>query len=427
MKLVIVGCGAAGATAAQFARKQDRKADIVVLEKGSYPQYSKCALPWVVSGELAPEDTIEFSREWFDRADIDLRLDTEVTDVDFESKAMHTADGKEAYDVLILATGAQPFSPVEMAGNTFFLRTLDDAVAVKKQAIPGSSAVVIGAGLIGLEAAEALREQDVEVTIVEFLPNLLLNMLDDDMAAGVRQGVPDDIVFRFDTRVTSLTAGDPMQVTVERDGDEDTIKADFVLVATGNRPNVGLAEQLADDRAIQVDERCRTNIPDVYAVGDCTRYQDVMGSDVVVGLGSTAVRQAVVAGRNAVGGDATMPPLLNARTTRLFDMEIAAVGPTSEGMPFSPLTGKFPGSTLPDYMDGDRLLVKVLADSHGRLVGAQAIGPGATQHVNRFAVAIQHGLTLEQFADVETAYAPLVAPVFDASTVACNIARRRIR
>jgi len=426
MKVVIVGCGAAGATAAQFARKQDRTADIVMLEKGPYPQYSKCALPWVVSGELAPEDTIEFSQEWFDKANIDLRLNTEVTDIDFESKAVHTADGKEAYDVLILATGARPFSPIELHGDAFFLRTLDDAAAVKEQAIAGAKAVVIGAGLIGLEAAEALRERDVEVTVVEFLPDLLLNMLDDDMARTVRQGLPDDIVFHFDARVTSLTAGTPMQVTVERDGDEDTIKADFVLVATGNRPNVGLAEQLADG-AIRVDERCRTDIPDVYAVGDCTRYQDVTGSEVVVGLGSTAVRQAVVAGRNAVGGDTTMPSLLNARTTRLFDMEIAAVGPTSESLPFSPVTGKFPGSTLPDYMEGDRLLVKVLADSHGRLMGAQAIGPGATQHVNRFAVAIQHGLTLEQFADVETAYAPLVAPVFDASTVACNIARRRVR
>ncbi|MGC9307985.1 MAG: FAD-dependent oxidoreductase [Thermoplasmatota archaeon] len=426
MKLVIVGCGAAGATAAQFARKQDRRAEIIILEKGPHPQYSKCALPWVISGELSPEDTIEFSQEWFDKANIDLRLDTEVTDIDFDGKTVHTDEGTETYDALILATGATPFSPVEIEGDAFFLRTLEDAAGIKKRAAPGATAVVVGAGLIGLEAAEALHELDVEVTVIEFLPNLLLNMVDDDVARVVQRGMPDGITFHFDTKVTTLTAGSPMQVAVERDGDRETITADFVLVATGNRPNVELAGQHAD-KAIPVDERCRTDIPDVYAVGDCTQYQDVAGSDVIVGLGSTAVRQAVVAGQNAVGGDATMPPLLNARTTRLFDMEIAAVGPTSKEMPFSPVTGTFTGSTLPDYMAGEKLLVKVLADDSGRLMGVQAVGPGAAQHINRFAVAIQHSLTLEQFADVETAYAPLVAPVFDASTVACNIAHRRVR
>jgi NADH oxidase (H2O2-forming) len=426
MKLVIVGCGAAGATAAQFARKQNRNIDIVVLEKGPYPQYSKCALPWVISGELEPGDTIEFSREWFDRAGIDLRLDTAVTDIDYDGTTVHTDDGDETYDRLILATGASPWSPVDLHGNAFFLRTLDDAAAIREHATAGSTAVVVGAGLIGLEAAEALRERDVDVTVVEYLSDLLLTMLDEDMARTARHGMPDDITFRFDSAVTAIEQGTPMQVSLEHDGDMETTEADFVLVATGNRPNIGLAETIAD-RAIPVDERCRTKIPDVYAVGDCTMYRDVAGSEVVVGLGSTAVRQAVVAGRNAAGGDAVMPPLLNARTTRLFDMEIAAVGPTSNKLPSSPVTGKFPGSTLPDYMDGEKLLVKVLADGDGRLMGAQAIGPGATQHVNRFAVAIQHGLSLEEFADVETAYAPLVAPVFDASTVACNIARRRIR
>lgn len=425
MKLVIVGCGAAGATAAQFARKEDRTADIVMLEKGSYPQYSKCALPWVVSGDLAPEDTIEFSREWFDKANIDLRLDTAVTDIDFDGKTVHTGDGAVTYDRLILATGALPFSPVERHGNTFFLRTIDDATAVKEQAMQSDTAVVVGAGLIGLEAAEALHHLGLDVTVVEFLPNLLLNMLDDDVARTVRRGMPDDMTLHFDSAVTSIEPGSPMQATVEHDDTADVIDTDLVLVATGTRPNVKLAEGIAD-KAIEVDERCQTSIPDVYAVGDCTQYRDVMGSNEVVGLGSTAVRQAVVAGQNAVGGNATMPPLLNARTTRLFNLEIAAVGPTSTEMPFSPVTGKFTGSTLPDYMEGEKLLVKVLADDDGRIMGAQAVGPGAAQHVNRFAVAIQHSLTLEQFADVETAYAPLVAPVFDASTVACNIAQRRV-
>lgn len=426
MNVIVVGGGAAGATAAQFARKHHRTAGITVFEQGPYPQYSRCALPWVVAGDLDPEDVIEFNEEWFAQARIDLHLTTPVRDIDLDHRTVSTGDHQYSYDVLILATGASPSSPVRPVGNTFFLRTLDDARAIAAAAEEAQRAIVIGAGLIGLETAEALYRKGLQVTIVEFLPHLLPTVLDRDMAEVVGNRIPN-IDLHFQRRVTEIAEERNMVVTAEdEEGNQVHYEGDLVVVATGNRPNIDLVPSLAD-KGIVVDERCQTRQEGVYAVGDCTQYQDKLGNQVVVGLGSVAVRQAMVAGENAVGGKATMPPLLNARTTRLFGTEIAAVGPVSNNLSFRPVTGKFTGSTLPEYMPGEEVTVKVLADREGTLVGAQAVGPGAAQCINKFALAIHADLDLTGFLSAETAYAPPVAPVIDASSVACDIARRRIR
>jgi len=426
MNLVIVGCGAAGATAAQFARKNDRKAEIKIFEKGKYPEYSKCALPLVISGELSPESVIEFGEEWFEKSNIELHLNTEVSSIDFDRRVVTTPDGEEKYDSLIIATGASPFSPVKPEGRTYFLRSLDDAVAIRKEAERSKKAVVVGAGLIGLEVAEALVKIGIDVTVLEFMPDLLLTMVDRDVARIVRERIGNDVEMLFGHRVTEIKEGERMEVAaVDGEGREVTIKCDFVIVAAGNRANAGIAGNLSSDgRAIDVNERCETSVENVYAVGDCTRYRDILGNDIQVGLGSVAVRQGIVAGTNAVGGNRTMPPLVNARTTKIFGIEIAAAGPLNME---HTLTGKFNGSTLPEYMGGEEIFIKVHADKKGRILGAQAVGPGAAQRIDRFSLAINTGLTLEQFMEAETSYAPVVAPVIDASYIACEIAGRRIR
>lgn len=426
MNLVIIGCGAAGATAAQFARKNDRKAEIKIFEKGQYPEYSKCALPLVISGELSPESVIEFSEGWFEKSNIELHLNTPVSSIDFDKRIITTPDGEEKYDSLIIATGASPFSPVKPEGRTYFLRSLDDAIAIKKEAEHSKKAVVVGAGLIGLEVAEALMKMDIDVTVVEFMPDLLLTMVDADVARVVRARMGNNVEMLFDHRVTGIREGKQMEVAaVDKEGKEITIKCDFVIIATGNRANIGIAGNLSrDGRAIDVNERCETSVENVYAVGDCTRYKDILGNDVQIGLGSVAVRQGIVAGTNAVGGDRIMPLLVNARTTKIFGIEIAAAGPLNME---HTLTGKFNGSTLPEYMEGEEIFIKVHADKRGRILGAQAVGPGAAQRIDKFSLAIHRGLTLEQFMEAETSYAPVVAPVIDASSIACEIANRRVK
>ena len=431
MKVIIIGCGAAGATAAQFARKNDRDAEIKIFEKGVYPEYSKCALPFVVSGELSPESIIEFSEDWFRKADIDLHLNTPVSAIDFENKVIETSDGKEEYDSLIIATGASPFSPVKTEGKTYFLRNMDDAIAIKKEAKNADSAIIIGAGLIGLEAAEALVKRGIDVTVVEFLPEILLTMVDDDVAKIVRGKIEEKVKFLLSNRVTEIRdKGNHMEVTAsDEHGKKSILQGDFVIIATGNRSNVQLTKRLVGEKGIAVDERCETSIKGVYAAGDCTQYRDILGNIIPVGLGSVAVRQGKVAGANAVGGDEKLMPLVNARTTKIFGIEIAAVGPLKRSISFKPVIGKFRGKALPEYMGdmGENIFIKVYADSNGKIIGAQAAGHEAAQRINKFALAIHHGLTLERFLKAETAYAPAVAPVFDASTIACEIAKRKLK
>ncbi|NIA10140.1 MAG: FAD-dependent oxidoreductase [Nitrospiraceae bacterium] len=434
MKVVIIGCGAAGATAAQFARKNDRKAEIKIFEKGGYPEYSKCALPFVISGKLSPESVIEFSEDWFRKADIDLHLNTAVSSVDFDARVVETSEGIEEYDALIIATGASPSSPVNFEGKTYFLRTLDDAIAIREAAKKAENAIIIGAGLIGLEAAEALSLMGVKVTVVEFLPDLMLTMVDSDVARIVREKISDKIEGKvnmlFNHRVTSIKEGKDGRMEVEiaaADASEnrEVLHGDFVIIAAGNKANAEIAGQLAENGMIKVDERCETSVKNVYAVGDCTRYRDILGNAVQIGLGSVAVRQGMVAGANAVGGDKKMQPLVNARTTKIFGVEVAAAGPP--GRQIDGISGKFKGSTLPEYMEGEEIFIKVHADKKGRIIGAQAVGPEATQRINKFSLAIQYGLSLQQIMEAETAYAPALAPVIDASSIACEIANRRVK
>lgn len=424
MKIVVIGGGAGGSTAAQFARKTDRKADIKVFEKGTIPQYSKCALPFVLSGALNASSIIEFSEEWFTHANIDLCLDTEVFSVNYDEKVVVTSDGVEDYDALIISTGAAPASPFEFKGKIFPFRTLDDVHALKKEVKRGEKAVVVGGGLIGLEAAEALSKRGVDVGVVELMPEILPGMLDADMAHGVRKKIEKHIAVTLNEKVTEITGATNIEVVTSH----NTITCDFVIIAMGNTPNVSLAESKCDiKKAIVVNEQCMTSIPSVYACGDCTQYIDICGNEAVVGLGSVAVRQGMVAGTNAAGGTARLPPLLNARTTKLFGEEIAAVGPLEKELPFKPVIGRFKGSTHPDYYPGEEIMVKVVGNHEGKLRAAQAIGPGAAQKINTFALALSAGMTFENFTKIETAYAPPVAPVMDASTVACEIAERKRR
>ena len=423
MKVIIIGCGAGGGTSAQFARKMDRKAEIKIFEKGKLPQYSKCALPFVLSGDVAPHSIIEFSEEWFRRAKIDLQLNTEVLAIDFEGKSVETTHGNEEYDSLIISTGAIPFSPVEPVGRTYFFRTLEDVKAIKREAKKAKKAVVVGAGLIGLEVSEALKKIGIDVSIIELMPEILPAMLDPDMAFLVRKKIEGKVEIFLNEGVKEINEGRQMEVITS----SRAIKADFVVVATGNKPNISIARKCNTKKAIVIDEKCMTSIPSVYACGDCTQYKDIFGNEVIVGLGSIAVRQGIVAGINAVGGDEKLPPLLNARTTKIFGIEIAAVGPLQKDLPFQPIIGKFRGNTHPDYFEGDEIVVKVMGDEEGKICAAQVVGPGAAQKINAFALAISSGMTFDEFSKVETAYAPPVSPVIDVSTIACDVAKRKVR
>ncbi len=456
-RIVIVGGGCGGATAAQFARKTDRTAEITIVERESYPQYSRCGLPYGISG-IIPELTnlIEAPEERLKKNRINIMLSSTATEVDPQMRIVHVHSGDKKtdlpYDSLILATGAQASVPPikgvfkegkrELKGGVYVLRTIEDARGIQSLASKGKRAVVIGGGLVGLEVAEALMVRACKVTIVEYLPNVILAMVDDDMAQMMADAIrKHDVKLFTEYEVTEVLGDERAHGVVAKDrktGEEREFYADIVIVATGQRGEVELAKQagckVGVTKQIVVDDRCETCQKGVFAVGDCTEYPElVTGKPTVSGLGTIAVKMAVVAGINAAGGTDRLPKgFLQTRATEPFGCQVAAVGPTSvqlEAAGMKPLIGKVRSFTLPDYYPGRKeIFVKVLANpQNGKILGAQIVGEDRVHmRINAFAVAIQAGMTIDDVSKLETAYCPPAAPTVDPITIACEAAKLKM-
>jgi NADH oxidase (H2O2-forming) len=445
--IVIIGCGAGGGTVAQFARKTDRKSSITLFEKGKYPQYSKCGLPYAIS-HIIPEfkDLIEFSEDWFKKAHIDLLLETTVEEIDVNKQVViakkRNKSFEKPYDSLIIATGARPcIPPIQnikdngtLVDGVHVLRTIDDAAQISPFIQKGRKAIIVGAGLIGLEMADNLHKKGMNVTVVEMLPQILPNTLDEDMSKIVREEASSNVSLLTNHLATKIESknGKISKVFIKNNetGEEQDIDTDLLIIATGCKPDVSLAKtvgcKIGETGGIIVNEKSETSVKNIYAAGDCTEYLDfVTKKPVPIGLGSITVRQAIAAGINAAGGEYRLPKgALQTRTSEFFGLEIAAVGPTINHMKdISVVSGKFSGSSLPEYFPGGKpITVKVTVDEKtGLILSAQAVGNNAAQRINTFACAILSGMSVETFRKLETAYAPPIAPTLDAVTLVCDI------
>lgn len=451
-KIVIIGCGAGGGTAAQFARKTDRKAEITVFEKGKYPQYSKCGLPYAISGVISKvENLIEFSEEWFKKANIGLLLDTVVEKIDIDNQIVLAKKANDvvekSYDSLIICTGAKPFIPPiknleqngKLAEGVCVVRTIDDARKVSSKIKNSGKATVVGAGLIGLEMAESLYKKGMDVTVIEALPFILANTLDEDMSKIVHDEISKKVEFFTNHIITEIETKNGIICKVfvknRQTGEELEVDTDLLIVATGCKPEVSLAKnigcKIGETGGIVVNGKAETNVKNVYAVGDCTEFLDfVTKKPISIGLGSVAVRQGIAAGINAAGGEYKLTDgVLQTRTSNFFDLQVAAVGPTNNLLKNTPIvSGKFNGSSHPEYFPGGKpVSIKVIADEKtGRILAAQAAGDNAAQRINTFASAILGGLDIESFRKLETAYAPPIAPTLDAVTLVCDIVSMKL-
>lgn len=441
-KVVIIGCGTAGAAATLMARKTDRDASITIIHNEPLPEYSRCGLPYTISRKVPELENVIIHPSGFYTGPLvgaDLRLATVGTKIDLKAKRILIEDSSKhqaaiAYDSLVLATGARPSLPPIKgleASHVFRLHTFDDARALQGAVRKVKSVAVIGAGLVGLETAEAVHTLGLRVAVIEFLDSVLPAMIDDDMGGLVRQRMEQEgITVMLGTAAKEVTKTH-VTVTHRASGKDEDVPADLVVVATGVRANSALAAdagiKLGRQGGILVDDRMMTSASSVYAAGDCAEHRDlVTGQTIVSGLGSIALRQGEVAGVNAAGGQAQLPGVVLARTTRLFDLEIGAVGPTratAEQAKLSLLTGKFEGSTTAEYYPSDSsVAIKLLADREsGKLLGGQVIGSCAHQRANVLSAALAAGMTVRQVADLETCYAPPVAPIREPLTMAAQV------
>jgi NADH oxidase (H2O2-forming) len=445
--IVIVGGNASGGTAAQFARKTNRTANITIFEKGAYPQYSRCGLPYAVAGTVPDfQDLVEFSEEYYKKEHIELHLGTTVEEVDIRNHTVIARNVKEritrGFDSLVLATGATPVVPPvqnikrndQLLLGIHVLRTIEDGRAIQSEIQRGKKATIIGAGLIGLEMADSLHKKGMKVIVVEALPAILANTLDEDMSELVRAPMQEQITVYTDYLATQVkeTQGRVTHLVIQdrKTKKETAVETDLLVIATGTRPETTLARHIGcaigKTGGILVNEKAETTVEDVYAVGDCTEYRDlVTEAPVCVGLGSVGVRQGIAAGTNAAGGSYSLPSgLLLTRTSEFFGVEIAATGPINTALQNKHvLTGKYTGSSLPDYFPGkEPITMKIHVDeSTGTILAAQAVGSNAAQRVNVYACAVLNKLTVDDVRKMETTYSPSIAPTLDTLTLVSDV------
>ena len=441
MVVVIIGGDAAGMSAASQAKRANDGAEVIVLEKTGDVSYGACGLPYKLPAGKKMEDLQIISAQRFrEERGIDLRTGHEVERIDPAAKTVTGCVGDEgfqiAYDKLIIATGARVWTPpipgleALWGRGAYALKTLDDGRVIKAalERRPPKRVVVIGAGYIGLEATENLREMGAEVMVVEALPQIV-PFLPAELSARVEQEAEKHgVTMLKGTRVEGLAAkGETIEVATAA----GTLVADLVLVATGVRPEATLAKaaglELGAAGSIAVDELLQTSAPDIYAAGDCAdATHGVTGRSVWFPLALRANRAGKLAGDNIFGAARKAPPVLGTAVFKFFGLEIARTGlsqrEADEGG-YESASATILGSTRAHYYGGGgKISVWLLGEKgSGKLLGCAMVGPEAAAHkIDTAVAAISAGMTAEQLYDLDLAYAPPFGPSWSPLLIAAS-------
>ncbi len=427
MALVVIGGVAAGLSAAARARRIDPRLEIVVLEKGPVISYGACGLPYFVEGRVREAaDLITYTPEYFRKQrNIDVRTGARVIAISHPRREVTLDSGaKVAYDKLVIATGARggmPNLPGAQLPHVFRLYTLDDAERMRafvRERKP-KSAVVVGAGYIGVEAADALRRNGLRVTILERSAHALLRD-DEGLTAAVRKQLEQHGV-ELRTGV-SVDAIEPDRVA--------GVPCDMVVLAAGFQPNVEIATgagiEIGRSGAIRTDDRMETNLRGVFAAGDCAEVTHlVTGRPTWIPLGTTANKAGRVAGACAAGARERFPGIVGTSIVSIFGTGFATTGfsvnqARAEG--FSPVAARIEANSRPRYYMGVKTMVELVADrATRRLVGGSVIGEdGAAGRINVIATALQTRMRVDEFEQLDLAYSPPFTPVWDPILIAAQ-------
>ena len=447
MHLVMIGGSDAGISAALRARELDPGAEVSVVVADSFPNFSICGIPYYVSGEvthwrnLAHRTTADL-----EATGMKLRLDTTARRIDVAGRKllMTSADGAEelvSYDKLVVGTGAVPVRPpiggldqLGPADGVHLLHSMGDTFALMRsleESAPAST-VIVGAGYIGLEMADALTTRGLRVIQMEQLPEVLptvdpaLGTLVHVQLTGHGAEVLTGTTVRQIVRARTGEAGRLRVEATAADGSAVTRLADMVLVVVGVRPDTALAAdagaKLGIRGAIAVDPGMRTSLPDVFAAGDCVVTHHRLLGETYLPLGTTAHKQGRVAGENALGGHREFAGSLGTQVVKIFDQAAARTGlrdheATAAG--YDPVTV---GSGADDhkayYPGSHRIAMRVTGDRPtGRLLGMQLFGHKNAEIAKRIdiaATAIFHGMTIDGLNDLDLSYTPPLGSPWEA-------------
>jgi NADPH-dependent 2,4-dienoyl-CoA reductase/sulfur reductase-like enzyme len=433
--IVIIGGSDAGISAALRARELDPTADVTVVASDRYPNFSICGLPFYLSGEVSDWRTLAHrTRLEIEKEGIRLLLEHTATAFDPAGKVVSLVDRRGSavtlgYDRLIIGTGAESIRPpIDGIGlpGVFLLRWMEDGFAIRRylEERRPRSALIVGAGYIGMEMADALTYRGIDVTVVEFTESVLTTV-DPEFGKKVR-----DELEAHGVKVAAgvgVTRIDPSEDKLVVSGSREfSAAADMVLVAVGARPNSRFAHsggiRIGSRGAIEVDRFMRTNEPDVFAAGDCVEtWHGLLNRYTYLPLGSTAHKQGRVAGENAVGGDRKFQGSLGTQAVKIFDRVVARTGlrdSEAAAAGFDPLTVEFEAWDHKAYYPGaEKLSIRLTGDRAGkRLLGAQMVGDRRSEvskRIDVFAAAIHNGMSVDALSDLDLSYTPPLASPWD--------------
>lgn len=445
MHIVAIGGSDAGISAALRARELDPSADVTVVVADAYPNYSICGIPYYFSGDVRPWQSLAHrTHADLEATGMSLRLNTLATHVDAGARRLTVRDASGesqiAYDELIVGTGALPayagivgLGTLGPADGVHVIHSMGDTFALDAHLAERDprTAVIIGAGYVGLEMAEGFRARGMRVIQLQRGPEVL-STLDPELAATVHvELVGHGVEVHTNTLVKAVEKTDAgLVVHAEHLGEPVSHTADLVLAVVGVRPNTALLEtagaSLGPGRAVVVDEQMRTGLPHVFAAGDGVVTHHRLLGVTYLPLGTTAHKQGRVAGENAVGGRARFAGSVGTQVVKVFDIVSARTGLREHeavAAGFAPATTQIAADDHKRYYPGAQPIdIRITGDTEsGLLLGAQLVGRLGTEtakRVDTYATALFAGLSVEQISDLDLSYTPPLGSPWDAVQVA---------
>lgn len=428
MKVVIIGGVAGGATAAARIRRLDEQAEIIVFERSGFISYANCGLPYYIGGTIEDEKdlTLQTPDSFWKRFRVKMNVHHEVLSIHPERKSVTVKNLEtgtvftERYDKLLLSPGAKPIKPNLDGADSdmiFTLRTVEDTLKIKKyiNTHQPESAVVVGGGFIGIEAAENLRTLGINVTLVEAAERLM-NPFDGDMAAFIHAEMRrNGINLMLNTMVEGFSEADHgIDVKIKN---ASAIHTDMVVMAIGVLPETTLAKEagleLGIKGSIVVNHRMETSVPDIYAVGDAVQIKNfVTDTDTLLSLAGPANKQGRIAADNICGGDSHYTGGQGSSVIKIFDMTAAVTGiseKTAKALAIAADKVILSPMSHAGYYPGGRVMtLKVLFEKDTyRLLGAQIVGfEGVDKRIDVLATAIRAGMKAYELTELDLAYAP---------------------
>lgn len=434
-KLVVIGGDAAGMTAASKVRREQPDKEIIVFEKSAYTSYSACGIPYFIS-EIVPtyRHLIVRSPETFrSKYNIDVRTQHKVVEVDTDNKRVKVQDLVkqtefwQEYGQLLIATGGKAFCPTVdnfPKEGVFGIQTLRSGIKLESyiEEKKPKTAVIVGGGYIGLEMAEALLIRGLKVTLIN-RGEQVMNTLDPDMGALVSEAIENlGVTLYRDEEFVNFESDNGKVTAVVTD--KRTIETNIVVLGMGTSPNTAFLKgskiELGVKGAIKVNPSMQTNIPDVYAAGDCTETYNLISKQYMhIALGTVANKTGLVAGSNLAGEKAVFPGVVGTAATKVCKYEVARTGLQEKELKkldIDYVTATIESKTRAHYYPGSKdITVKLLAEKKsGKLLGGQIIGEeDASKRIDVLATALTHNLTVQNLIDLDLGYAPPFSLVWD--------------